>query len=321
MRAVLLTTLDSPPVLGRVAHPVPGPGDVLINVAACGLNFADLLVTEGKYQERPTLPAVLGMEIAGTVAAVGDAVVDLRPGMRVAAFTGGGGLAEQVCCPVSRCVLLPEQMPMTEAAAFLVAYGTSHLALRHRAGLRPGETLLVLGAAGGVGLTAVEIGHALGARVIAVARGAAKLEVARSAGAAHVLDSDGLDLRAALKDLDGVDVVYDAIGEPLAGPALRSLRPEGRYLAIGFAGGEVPKFPANILLVKNLTVMGLYWGGYLSFAPAVLTASLQELLRWYEDGRLRVHVSKVLPLERFDEGLASLRERKSTGKVVIAITR
>lgn len=319
MRAVVLQEIRQAPRLIRTPPPVPGRDEVLIDVAACGLNFADLLMIEGKYQERAPLPLILGMEVAGTVHACGPDVTGLEPGMRVAAFTGKGGLAEQVTCPATRCLALPDSMSMTTAAGFLVAYGTSHLALLHRAQLRPGETLVVLGAAGGVGLTAVEIGAAMGARVIAAARGPEKAQVARAAGAAVCIDSNMPDMRAALRDLGGADVIFDAIGEPLATPALRALRPEGRFLAIGFAGGKVPQFPANILLVKNLTVIGLYWGGYLDFAPERMMASLQELIQMQQAGRLRPHVSHVLPLERFSEGLDLLRSRQSTGKVVITL--
>lgn len=321
MKAVVLSEANTLPQIARVDRPAPAASEVVIDVAACGLNFADLLMTRGEYQETPDLPFVMGMEVSGTISFVGKDVESLRPGMRVAAFTGQGGLAEQVCCPASRCVPIPDTLPFTEAAGFLVAYGTSHLALDHRARLQPGESLVVLGAAGGVGLTAVEIGAAMGARVIAVARGTAKLDIARKAGADICLDSEGLDLRAELKSLGGVDVVYDAIGEPLATPALRALRPEGRFLAIGFAGGTVPQFPANILLVKNLTVMGLYWGGYLKFAPRTLTDSLSRLMAWYAQGRLHPHVSHVLPLDQVAEGFELLRSRKSTGKVVIEVAR
>ncbi len=317
MRALVLEALETPPVLRELPEPRPGPGEVLVRIAACGLNFADLLMQRGQYQERPALPCILGMEIAGTVAAVGSNVTHLHTGQRVAAYTGSGGLAERIACPAARCVPIPDTLSFTDAAGFLIAYGTSHLALDHRAGLRAGETLLVLGAAGGVGLTAVEIGAAMGARVIAVARGAEKCAIAREKGAEICLDSQGIDLRAELRALGGVDVVYDAIGEPLATPALRALRPEGRFLAIGFAGGKVPQFPANILLVKNLTVIGLYWGGYLNFAPEALTGSLARLLDWYQTGRIAPHVSHVLPLARVAEGFTLLRERKSTGKVVI----
>lgn len=319
MRAFVLDNTESAPAIRDIARPEPGPSDVAIEVSACGLNFADLLMIKGQYQERPALPFTMGMEIAGTITAIGADVTGWQIGQRVAAFIGQGGLAEVAICPAERCIALPDTMSMVQAAGFLVAYGTSHLALDHRAHLTPGETLLVLGAAGGVGLTAVEIGVQMGARVIAVARGAEKLEIARAKGAEICLDSDGTDLRATLKQLGGVDVVYDAIGEPLATPALRSLRPEGRFLAIGFAGGKVPQFPANILLVKNLTVIGLYWGGYLRFNETALTASLRRLFNWYADGSLTPHISHCLPFDDVAAGLELLRTRKSTGKVVIAL--
>lgn len=299
--------------------PRPKPGQVLLRVAACGLNFADLLMMTGKYQERAPLPMTMGMEFAGVVAALGDGVHDFVIGQRVAAFGGQGGLADCAVCDADRCVPVPDSMSMEQAAAFLVAYGTSHLALDHRAHLQPGETLVVLGAAGGVGLTAVEIGALMGARVVAVARGAEKLRAAAAAGAQICLDSDTTDLRQVLRDLGGADVIYDAIGEPLATPALRALRPEGRFLAIGFAGGQVPQIPANILLVKNLTVIGLYWGGYLNFAPHVLTGSLRTLFDWFDKGRIAPHISHTLPLDRVAEGFDLMRTRKSTGKIVITL--
>ena len=319
MRAYQLFRHDAPARFAPHDPTPPGPGQVQIAVAACGLNFADLLMMRGQYQERPALPLTLGMEVSGHIAALGDGVTGLHQGQRVAAFVGQGGLAESVTCDAARCVAVPDAMSLTDAAGVLVAYGTSHLALSRRAALQPGETLLVLGAAGGVGLSAVEIGAQMGARVIAVARGADKLAVARAAGAAHMIDSDTPDLRAALRDLGGVDVVYDAIGEPLATPALRSLRPEGRFLAIGFAGGQVPHFPANILLVKNLTVIGLYWGGYLGFNQAALTQSLAQMMDWAGAGRLRPHVSHVLPFDQVEHGFDLLRTRKSTGKIVIVV--
>lgn len=321
VQALVLENFESSPVLRDIPVPPP-PADhqVTIDVAACGLNFADLLMLHGKYQDTPAPPFVMGMEIAGTIRSVGAAVQGLAPGQRVAAFTGQGGLAETVTCDASRCVKLPDGMPMTQAAGFLIAYGTSHLALTHRGRLQQGETLVVLGAAGGVGLTAVELGAALGARVIAVARGAEKLKIARKAGAEICLDSETPGLRASLKELGGADVIFDALGDPLATEALRALRPEGRFLVIGFAAGKVPAFPANLLLVKNLTVMGFYWGGYLKFDPAPLAESLRQALDLYETGQVHPHVSHVLPLARATEGLELLRERKSTGKVVVMLS-
>lgn len=320
MRAFRLHSLESPPGLTEIPRPDPAPHEVLIRVEACGLNFADLLMMTGQYQERAPLPVTLGLEFAGQIVAVGAQVTTHRPGDRVAAFAGQGGLAEYAVCAAERCVPVPQGMHMHQAAAFLVAYGTSHLALAHRARLVAGETLVVLGAAGGVGLTAVEIGALMGARVIAVARGPEKCAIAQAAGAQVCLDSATLDLRSALRDLGGADVIYDAIGEPLATPALRSLRPEGRFLAIGFAGGQVPQFPANILLVKNLTVIGLYWGAYLNFAPKALTDSLRCLMTWFDEGRITPHVSHVLPFAQVAEGLEMLRARKSTGKIVVSMS-
>ena len=320
MRAYRIESFGGAAGLAEIDPPAPGPGEVLLRIAACGLNFADLLMLKGEYQERPATPFTLGMEVAGTIAALGDGVTGLAPGDRVAVFAGQGGLAEWGAFPADRCVKLPGAMPFDHAAAFMIAYGTSHLALAHRARLAPRETLLVTGAAGGVGLTAVEIGKAMGARVIAVARGADKLAVAQAAGADHLIDSDTTpDLRAAVKALGGADVVYDAVGGDAFMAALRATNPEGRLIPIGFAGGGVPQIPANLLLVKNLTVIGLYWGGYMAFRPAVLRDSLAELLALYQAGRLRPHVSHALPLDRVEEALDLLRSRKSTGKVVVTM--
>ncbi len=318
MRAIRVDALGAAPRLDVQAQaPEPGPGEVLVAVRACGLNFADLLMIEGRYQERQAPPFTLGMEVAGEVLAVGAGVAGFAVGDRVAGFPGHGGLASRAVVPAARCVAMPEAMDFVTGAAFQVAYGTSHLALTDAAGLRAGETLLVLGAAGGVGLTAVEIGARMGARVIAVARGADKLAVAQAAGAAHLIDSTSADLRAEVKALGGADVVYDPVGDPDFTAALRAARPGGRILVIGFASGEVPQIPANLLLVKNLSVIGFYWGGHLAFAPDRLTRSLAELMGWYVQGHLKPHVSHVLPLERAAEGLELLRSRASTGKVVI----
>jgi NADPH2:quinone reductase len=259
------------------------------------------------------------MEVAGTVDMLGPDCTGPARGTRVAAVPGQGGMAEYVCVPAARCVPLPDTMTDIEAASFQIAYGTSHLALDHRARLRPGETLLVLGAAGGVGLTAVEVGACMGATVIASARGSRRLAVAHAAGAHHLIDSDTPGLRDQLKALGGVDVVYDAVGGPAFMEALRGTRPEGRLIPIGFAGGEVPQIPANLLLVKNLTVIGLYWGGYLKFSPKALTDSMATLFAWHAEGRLRPHVSHILPLDRADEALELLRSRSATGKVVVTL--
>ena len=319
MQAIQLETLHVAPTLREITLPAPARGELRLRIAACALNFADLLMIDGRYQEKPALPFTLGMEMAGTVIALGEDVTGFRIGDRVAAFAGQGGLATEANVAASRCLPLPAALDFETAAAFQIAYGTSHLSLDHRAHLQPGETLFVTGAAGGVGLTAVEIGKRMGARVIASARGAEKLEVARQAGADHVIDSDAPGLREALRELGGVDVVYDSVGEPAFSEALRATRPEGRILTIGFAGGEVPQIPANLLLVKNLTVMGLYWGGYLTFRPDVLTASLRTLADWIADGSLKPHISHRFPLSQASEALSCLRERRSTGKIVVTM--
>lgn len=319
MRAFHLVSHDISPQLTDVPDPAPVVGQIGVAIRACGLNFADLLMMRGTYQDTPQLPFTLGMEVAGVVDALGAGVTGLAIGDRVAVFGGQGGLAERGVFDATRAVKMPDVMGFDDAAAFQIAYGTSHLALDHRARLAPGETLLVLGAAGGVGLTAVEIGKLLGARVIACARGAEKLDIARKAGADHLIDTTRDDLRAAVLALGGADVVYDAVGGDQFAAAFRACKPEARLLTIGFASGEVPQIKANHLLVKNLTVMGLYWGGYLGFAPGVLTGSLATLFGWYAEGRIRPHVSHVLPLDQAAEGLALLRDRKSTGKVVIRV--
>ncbi|KAJ56473.1 hypothetical protein ACMU_05890 [Actibacterium mucosum KCTC 23349] len=296
-------------------------GQYLIDVTACGLNFADLLMGEGKYQERLPFPLIPGMEVAGVVRAVGKGVDPAAVGQRVAAFCGAGGLAEQVAVPAERCLPVPEDMTDIEAAGFQIAYGTSHVALDHLARLKPGETLVVTGAAGGVGLTAVEIGALMGAKVVACARGADKLRVAQEAGAHHLLDSDTADLRAEIKALGGADVVYDAIGGEQFDAILRATNPGARLLPIGFAGGAVPQIPANYLLVKNLTVFGFYWGGYLKLHPEVVTGSMSTLMSWFAQGRLRPVVSQATPLPQAAQALDDLRARRSTGKVVITVNQ
>lgn len=303
--------------LVTLEKPVPKAGEVRLAISACGLNFADLLMAQGRYQDRPALPFIPGLECAGIVDALGQGVSFPPVGTRVAVYGGHGGLAEYGCFPADHLVPLPDSMAMVEAAGFLIAYGTSHLALTHKARLQAGETLFVTGAAGGVGLTAVEIGKRLGARVIASARGAEKLAIAQAAGADVLLDSDSPDLKDRLKALGGVDVVYDAVGGDGFDAALRATRPDGRILAIGFASGQVPQVAANILLVKNITVIGFWWGGYQTFAPHLLRDSLAELMRWHAETPLNLHVSHCLPLPRAAEGLELLRTRSATGKVVI----
>ncbi|MCF2869997.1 NADPH:quinone oxidoreductase family protein [Octadecabacter sp. G9-8] len=316
MRAFQVLETATKPTLNTVAAPVPAEGEVLLDIAACGLNFADLLMAKGTYQDTPPAPFTLGMEVCGVVTALGAGVTQPAIGTRVAVFGGQGGLAEQGVFPAALCRAVPDDMTSEQAAGFQVAYGTSHLALTRRAALKQGETLLVLGAAGGVGLTAVEIGKAMGARVIAVARGADKMAVASAAGADHVFDASD-DITAQVRALGGADVVYDPVGGDAFTAAMRATNREGRIVTIGFASGDVPQVPANHLLVKNITLIGFYWGGYLKFNPTALTDSMGELLDWYAAGRLKPHVSHVLPLADAAAALELLRSRKSTGKVVV----
>jgi NADPH2:quinone reductase len=317
MKALQVQGFDQAPELVDVAMPQPTAGEALIRIHACSLNFADLLMTKGKYQDTPPLPFTLGLEMAGEVVSLGPDTDGPAPGTRVAIYAGQGGLAEYGCFPADRMVPLPDAMSYEDAAAFQIAYGTSHVVLDHRARMQPGETLLVLGAAGGVGLTAVEIGKLMGATVIACARGQDKLEIARAAGADHLIDAKTADIRAEVKALGGADVVYDPVGGEQWEAAFRACKPEARLIPIGFASGDVPQIPANHVMVKNLTILGLYYGAYRNFAPKVLTDSMTQLFKWYEEGALKPHVSHVLPLERADEALELLRSRKSTGKVVV----
>ncbi|MCU0829221.1 MAG: NADPH:quinone oxidoreductase family protein [Tabrizicola sp.] len=319
MRAWRLESLNSQPVLGHQEKPVPAKGEALVKVAAVGLNFADLLMTEGKYQVRPALPFIPGMEFSGVVEGLGPGTSGPAPGTRVLGVCATGACADWLCLSVDRLMSLPDNVPDIEAAGFPIAYGTSHLALTHKAALKPGETLFVTGAAGGVGLTAVEIGKSLGARVIAMARGADRLTVAKAAGADVLIDSEAPGLKDRLRAEGGVDVVYDAVGGPAFDAALRACKPDGRLLTIGFASGEVPQVPANLLLVKNLSVIGFWYGAYQDLAPQRVTDSLAQLLRWWADGALRPLVSHILPFEALPEGLELLRSRRSTGKVVIRV--
>ena len=320
MRAWQVFEYGGNPALAERDDPIPAKGELVVRVEAVGLNFADMLTIQGKYQIKHVPPFTPGMEFSGVVERLGPDTAGPAPGTAVLATCPGGALAERICLSASRVSPFPASMSFVEAAGFPIAYGTSHLALTHKARLQPGETLFVTGAAGGVGLTAVEIGKRLGARVIASARGAARLAIAREAGADLLIDSDAPGLKEALKAEGGVDVVYDAVGGPAFDEALRACRPDGRLLAIGFASGQVPQIPANLLLVKNLTVAGLWYGGYENHFPDITATSMAELLRWRADGLLRPHVSQVLPFDAFPEGLALLRDRKATGKVVIRVS-
>ena len=320
MRAMQVTELGQPLSLQELPQPTAAAGEVVVKVHTCGLNFGDTLAIKGTYQERPALPFTLGMDLCGTITEVGEGVEGFAVGQRVAAYCGFGALADYAAIPASVCVPIPEAMTAEHAAAFLITYGTSHVALDYKARMQPGERLLVLGASGGVGLTAVELGKLMGAEVVAVARGADKLAVAKAAGADHLINSETDDIRDKVKALGGADVVYDPIGGEQFKAALRACRPEARLIPLGFASGEVPQIPANHLLVKNLTVIGFYWGGYTRVNPKVLTDGFKVLTQWYVEGKIKPHVSNVLPLEQANEALDLLRTRKATGKVVVHIS-
>jgi NADPH2:quinone reductase len=308
--------------LEDIPTPAPVSGQVLVRVRACGVNFADSLITRGQYQVQPQPPFSPGFEVAGEVLEVGGGVEGFSVGDRVIAITPHGGYAEQAVVNVNRCVLMPAAMSWEHGAAFPVVFGTSHVALWHRARLRAGETLVVHGASGGVGLTAVAIGKRLGATVIATASSPEKLEVARQHGADYLIDSSHEDVRARVRELTGgrgADVVYDPVGGELFTASLRSIAFEGRILVIGFAGGTVPQIPANHLLVKNVDVIGLNWPAYAELNPQVMTESFRALLQWYLEGAIQPYVSAIYRLERAVDALQQVVARKSTGKVVIAV--
>lgn len=313
-----LDTLD----LEEVDDPVLKTGEVRMAVKACGINFADVLMVKGQYQEKPPLPFTPGFEAVGEVVEVGEGCERLKVGDRIMGLIQNGGLAEQATLPETLAIPIPDGIDWTAAAAFPTAYGTSHAALKHRANLQPGETLVVHGAAGGVGLTAVEIGKIMGARVIATASTPEKLEVARSKGADELIDYSKEDVRQRIKDLTdgkGADVIYDPVGGKAFEASLRAINFEGRILVIGFASGDIPTIPANIVLVKNIAVIGLYWGSYSWKKPEVLMASLTELLGWLGDGKIKPHVSETHPLADASKALKALAERRSTGKVVVTM--
>jgi len=322
MRAVLCKEWGGPEKL--VIEDAPSPaireGAVRIAVKAVGINFADLLLIAGQYQEKPAFPFTPGMEAAGTVAEVGAGVRGLKTGDRVMALTGTGAYAEEVVVDAPRVLPIPAKMDFCSAAAFPVTYGTSHVALESRARLQAGEWLLVTGAAGGVGLTAVEIGKVMGARVIACAGSAEKLAIAQQHGADHLIDYSREDIRERVKAITGgrgADVIYDPVGGDAFDAGLRSIAWGGRVIIIGFASGRIPQVAANILLVKNIDLIGLYWGSYSARNPAVIRDSYTKLLRWFEEGKLKPHVSHQFDLQDVAQAMDMLRQRKSTGKVVM----
>lgn len=326
MRAVLCREFGSHEnlVVEEVpAPPDPGPGQVKLRLRAAGLNFADLLMVGGTYQEKPALPFSPGLEAAGQVIAVGPGVTRVAPGDRVLALLDHGGFAEQALARETDVHKLPDGLDDATAAGFAIAYGTAHGALRWRAGLEPGEAVLIHGAGGGVGLAAVEVAKAMGATVIATAGDTGKLAIAREHGADYLIDYKAEALRGRVKAIcdglgkTGVEVVYDPVGGEVFDQSLRCMSWCGRLVLIGFASGSVPQIPANILLVKNLTVLGLYWGSYRRHRPDLIAGAFAELFAWHEAGKLRPHISHSLDLDRAREALDLIKTRRSTGKVVL----
>ena len=308
--------------LETVPAPVPKTGELLLAVRATGVNFLDSLIVEGKYQLKPPFPFSPGTEVAGVVTAAGPATVGFPVGTRVLAFVGYGGYAEEVAAPVEQAFAVPQSMSDAEAAGFAIVYGTSYHALADRAAIKPGETLVVLGAAGGVGLTAVELGKRLGARVIAAASSDEKLELCRQYGADAVVNYTREDLRERIRTLTGgrgADVVYDPVGGPLAELMVRALGTNGRYLVVGFAAGEIPKIALNLLLLKQSALVGVFFGAWAKANPAASAANMARMFDWYERGELRPHVSGSYPLAEFARALCAVVAREVKGKVVLTM--
>lgn len=324
MRALLCETHGTPEdlVIRDITAPEAAPGQVLIRVKAAGVNFPDSLIIRDAYQIKPPLPFVPGSEAAGIIEAVGAGVDDFRPGDRVIAMTTWGGFAELVAVDAAKVSRIPDDMPFDVAAGFVMVYGTGIHALEQRAALQPGETLLVLGAAGGVGLAAVEIGRAMGAKVVAAASSAEKLALAQAHGADELIDYSQPDFRERIKAATGgrgPDVIFDPVGGDLAEPAFRSIAPYGRYLVIGFAAGGIPSIPLNLPLVKTASIVGVFWGFFRTGKPQADAANMDRLYRWYRDGALKPEISRHF---RFDEAAAAIRwvmDRKALGKVVVTM--
>jgi NADPH2:quinone reductase len=298
----------------------PGPGEVVIDVRAASVNFPDVLVIQNKYQNKPDLPFTPGAEFAGVVREVGANVKHLRVGMRVAAYTAQGAFAEQAIAAESACMPLPDAIDFASAAAITLAYGTSHHAVVDRGALLKGETMLVLGAAGGVGLAAVEIGKALGARVIAAASSADKLALCREHGADATIDYSSENLRDRIKELtggQGPDVIYDPVGGEYAEPAFRSIGWRGRYLVVGFANGEIPKLPLNLALLKGASIVGVFWGQHIQREPELARAGFEQIFGWIKEGQLRPHITKRYSLDQTAEALNDMASRRVSGKIVI----
>jgi NADPH:quinone reductase len=322
MKAVLCTRWGSPDDLELADLPEPQAdrGQVVVSVAAAGLNFFDTLIIAGKYQHKPAFPFSPASEFAGVVDSVGADVIGLAPGDRVVGAIGWNAAREKLVAPADRLTKLPAGSDLDRAAGLTVTYGTTLYALQNRAGLRPGETLAVLGAAGGTGLAAVEIGKLLGARVIACASSDDKVDFARRHGADIGVNYGGGDLKEALRaatEGEGVDVVYDPIGGAHGEAALRALRWAGRHLVIGFAAGELPKFPANIVLLKSLDILGVYWGGWSERNPAGYRAEMAQVVEWFGEGKLSAAIHATYALADTAEAIRQIAARKVMGKVII----
>lgn len=322
MKAVLCRALTGAEhlVVEDIPDPMPGPGEVLVRVHAAALNFFDTLIVAGKYQVKPELPFSPGAECSGVIEALGPGVEGWRVGERVIAHLGYGACRELVVAKAERLARIPDAVSDEQAAGLTVTYGTTIHALQDRARLQPGETLAVLGAAGGTGIAAVELGKIMGARVIACASSADKLALARERGADLALDYATEDLKEGLRRLTdgrGVDVVYDPVGADLAEPALRAMAWMGRYLVIGFAGGSIPRLPLNLPLLKSCDILGVFWGAFIDRHPDAHARNQAQLLAWVAEGRLSAHVHAVYPLARTGEALAAIARREAKGKIVV----
>ncbi|MDQ6853941.1 MAG: NADPH:quinone oxidoreductase family protein [Actinomycetota bacterium] len=325
MRAVLCREFGPPESLTveDVDEPTPADAQVVVDVRACSVNFPDVLIIQNLYQFKPPLPFSPGAEIAGVVSAVGPNVKGITVGDRILASTGWGGLAEKVAVAAGTVIPIPEGIDFVDASAFLYAYGTSHYALKDRARLQPGETLVVLGAAGGVGLAAVELGAVMGATVVAAASSDDKLELCRERGASLTINYATEDLKARIREVTGgagADVIYDPVGGAFSEPALRAIAWEGRFLVIGFAAGQIPAIPLNLALLKSCQIVGVYWGAFVGRYPDRHRQNVEELMGWWRDGKLRPHVSATYPLERASEAIRELADRRAKGKVVVTIS-
>jgi NADPH:quinone reductase len=298
------------------------PGKVVISVKACGVNFPDTLIIQNKYQFKPPLPFSPGGEVAGLVKEVGEGVTHVKPGDSVISFTGSGGFAEEVLVDAARVIPMPKDMDFVIASAFVMTYGTSLHALRDRAKLQPGESLVVLGASGGVGLAAVELGKLMGANVIAAASTADKLSLCKQHGADDVIDYSKEDLKERIRALTGgkgADVVYDPVGGAYAEPAIRAMGWGGRYLVVGFAAGDIPKIPLNLTLLKGSALVGVFWGEFVRREPKASQGELFELLTWFREGKVKPHISATYPLAQAAHALNDMIQRKVTGKVVVTM--